>query len=401
LAGQEGVFEPGTVFENKAGGFQLTVTATSVAEIQGRYTSSRYGVIDSGKFTLTLDGGGKEEEEKASVKVPSAFFYGTYHGHEVEYLNRVLSALKVYGKKKRFVYLAGDSSLDPKYWLLPEARVGAVNGYETVLDPPECVPDVCYWLNLQLSQKNKGCAQEDMAAIMTAVEATTLVERIDSGLFWHKMYSSATTSSRTMRSWSPSGATILRSRRLPPDDLPPRISAPPPRLVPPVQPEFQILCWPVSNQGARVHQPTHRQTSPAYDLGVNDLLPMRCRRREMLVQSSTPLHWLRQKPAAPANNHPSHIRRRDNLDPYRGLASDTHTTIRRARLEQPSALRSTSGAKLTRKPAHGERVYETLGLINEKNIQKNEPKFYFLCFNCSAETGMDDQDEQAWGWNKH
>jgi hypothetical protein len=96
----------------------------------------------------------------------------------VRYLDTVLHALRAQGMD-RIVYFAGDSSLDNKYWLLSDEREPAVNGYEYVLDPPECVPDVCFWLNKQLSQDRRT---PNTAALMTSIEATTLGQRISDGL---------------------------------------------------------------------------------------------------------------------------------------------------------------------------------------------------------------------------
>lgn len=48
-------------------------------------------------------------------------------------------------------YLAGDSSLDNKYWILDKS-VPAVNGYEDVLQPPVAVPDVSHHLNAILAE---------------------------------------------------------------------------------------------------------------------------------------------------------------------------------------------------------------------------------------------------------
>jgi len=187
--------EPGKIIGDKTGVFQLCVSSSSAeAGIAGTYQIARDGVVDKGVFTLKPDEltasafAIKEEEEEMKEhapggvqigpSVPSGKFYETYHGHEVDHLRCILSGLKMRGKK-HFVYLAGDSSLDSKYWLRSEARKDAVNGYEAILDPPECVPDVCYWLNYLLAIR----PNRDTAAVMTAVEATTLDERLCRGLF--------------------------------------------------------------------------------------------------------------------------------------------------------------------------------------------------------------------------
>ena len=73
-------------------------------------------------------------------------FYLEYHGHRKEHLQTVIEFFKRQSKKQRFIYLAGDSSLDNKYWILGY-KEDAVNGYEKILSPPEMVPDVCGQLN--------------------------------------------------------------------------------------------------------------------------------------------------------------------------------------------------------------------------------------------------------------
>lgn len=108
------------------------------------------------------------------TRVLSSQYYGTYHGHTQEHLGRVYSHLREKEQKRRFVWLAGDSSLDCKHWLLNERRRPALNGYERVLEPPQSVPDVCYHMNAALV---KG-EHKEWACVMTAVEATLLGDRL-------------------------------------------------------------------------------------------------------------------------------------------------------------------------------------------------------------------------------
>ena len=68
------------------------------------------------------------------------------------------------------IWTAGDSSLDNKYWFRETAP--AINGYESILQPPRMKQDVTYWLNEYCHTRSTR-----MAAINTAVEATTLNER--------------------------------------------------------------------------------------------------------------------------------------------------------------------------------------------------------------------------------
>ena len=50
----------------------------------------------------------------------------------------------------KIVYLAGDSSLDYKYWILDQNTKKAIKYYKLVLNPPEMEPDICYHLNYLL-----------------------------------------------------------------------------------------------------------------------------------------------------------------------------------------------------------------------------------------------------------
>lgn len=67
-------------------------------------------------------------------------YYAEYHGHRVSHLATVHAAL---GTRPR-VWLAGDSSLDSKYYQPRTCSHQAINGYESVLEPPLCRRDVWY-----------------------------------------------------------------------------------------------------------------------------------------------------------------------------------------------------------------------------------------------------------------
>ncbi|KAJ3153743.1 hypothetical protein HDU86_005076 [Geranomyces michiganensis] len=70
--------------------------------------------------------------------------------------------------------------LDNKYWILQEPRKPPPPQYHGVLDPPECVQDVAYWMNMEL-EKNTTRPASSSACINAAVEASTLMDR-DTGL---------------------------------------------------------------------------------------------------------------------------------------------------------------------------------------------------------------------------
>lgn len=96
-------------------------------------------------------------------------FYSTYHGHETELLTVLLHALRE--DHQRVIFLAGDSSLDNKYWFNDTSP--AINGYERVLVPPRMKQDVAYWLNWEAVRRGEA----NWCCLNTAVEATSLNSR--------------------------------------------------------------------------------------------------------------------------------------------------------------------------------------------------------------------------------
>ena len=101
--------------------------------------------------------------------ISSGAYYSTFHGHDVNKLDVIHSALRQ--SHKSIVFLAGDSSLDNKFWFGEHSP--ALNGYERTLNPPTMKEDVCYWLNYEMSR----LGMNDLCAINTAVEATSLNDR--------------------------------------------------------------------------------------------------------------------------------------------------------------------------------------------------------------------------------
>ncbi|CAB9504757.1 expressed unknown protein [Seminavis robusta] len=108
--------------------------------------------------------------------IDSGDFYYEYHGHKVRHLETLLPVLRE--SSDRLIWLAGDSSLDNKYWFVDKRRCiqPAVGAYQTVLSPPESVPDIAYWMNAKLLEQNTSNTART-SVINTAVEATTLNER--------------------------------------------------------------------------------------------------------------------------------------------------------------------------------------------------------------------------------
>lgn len=108
--------------------------------------------------------------EIGDAEVPSSSFYSQYHGHPLQHLHAVHEALRAQGKSS-LIWLAGDSSLDNKFWI--GSDMPAANGYERILKPPRSVADVCHHLNAILNERG----HRGVGAINTAIEATTLGQR--------------------------------------------------------------------------------------------------------------------------------------------------------------------------------------------------------------------------------
>ena len=125
-------------------------------------------------------------------------YYEPFYGHDVDHLALALSALR--RRHDSVVFLAGDSSLDNKYWF--SSWADAVNGYETVLEPPRMKRDVCYWINEQAEREGKrlGC-------LNAAVEATSLNDRAWGRLLPQDAFIRDHIS-KTMSSSSPSEGTM-------------------------------------------------------------------------------------------------------------------------------------------------------------------------------------------------
>jgi hypothetical protein len=73
-------------------------------------------------------------------KIDSKRFYNTYSGHDVTDLKTIHHIFN----NKKFIFLAGDSSLDNKHWIYKTKRVDGI--YEKVLNPPLAKTDICFGL---------------------------------------------------------------------------------------------------------------------------------------------------------------------------------------------------------------------------------------------------------------
>ncbi|CAD7959817.1 unnamed protein product [Amoebophrya sp. A120] len=108
-------------------------------------------------------------------------FYGNYDGHPPGDLELAISTLRRPmtpqltqddSDERALIFLAGDSSLDNKFWLGQRAQ--ALNGYENIILPPLMKQDVCFWINSYLIRKN---LHANTACVNCAVEASSLSSR--------------------------------------------------------------------------------------------------------------------------------------------------------------------------------------------------------------------------------
>ena len=67
-------------------------------------------------------------------EIDSFDFYDEYHGHRLDHLENVLAGMRrsTSGKQRSAIFLAGDSSLDNKFWF-PDSSTKAVNGMQHIL----------------------------------------------------------------------------------------------------------------------------------------------------------------------------------------------------------------------------------------------------------------------------
>jgi hypothetical protein len=118
-------------------------------------------------------------------KVNTSRFYGQWAGHPLSGISTFHQIIQSQRPDKPIVYLAGDSSLDNKYWVPitgpdyepPPVEVPEI--YNTVLDRPYPRPDVAFWLNHVLG--------DSATTLNLAVEATMLRDR-DKDLLDHDKF---------------------------------------------------------------------------------------------------------------------------------------------------------------------------------------------------------------------
>jgi lysophospholipase L1-like esterase len=100
-------------------------------------------------------------------------FFNEYHGHRLDHLQTVADHLITNCNKRRIVWLAGDSSMDSKYWF--DDTMPAASGYERLLTPPVVKQDLSGHLNALFAASDAT----EIACVNTAVEESTLGQRSD------------------------------------------------------------------------------------------------------------------------------------------------------------------------------------------------------------------------------
>ncbi|KAF2807010.1 uncharacterized protein BDZ99DRAFT_89905 [Mytilinidion resinicola] len=106
-------------------------------------------------------------------------FYGEWKGHTIPHLTTYHSIASSLRPGKPVIYLAGDSSLDNKFWVPGSGPGGdplpveVPEIYYSILDRPKPKPDVAFWMNHYLG--------DQATVINTSIEASMLRER-QSGL---------------------------------------------------------------------------------------------------------------------------------------------------------------------------------------------------------------------------
>lgn len=123
-------------------------------------------------------------ETEETSKIDSEKFYSEYKGHPISDLAKFRAITLTERPDKPIIYLAGDSSLDNKFWIkepLKDADPSQIPSiyHSTLASPMTLIPDVAYWLNHALSTR--------ATCINTAIEESLLRER-DTDLLPHDAF---------------------------------------------------------------------------------------------------------------------------------------------------------------------------------------------------------------------
>lgn len=106
-----------------------------------------------------------------SKKINASRFYSEWKGHPLKDVSIFRSTILSKRPNKPIIYLAGDSSLDNKYWV-PSGEslpIDVPEIYRDTFDKPRPKPDIAFWLNHFLG--------DSATALNVAVEESMLRER--------------------------------------------------------------------------------------------------------------------------------------------------------------------------------------------------------------------------------
>ncbi|KAF1846455.1 uncharacterized protein K460DRAFT_431497 [Cucurbitaria berberidis CBS 394.84] len=117
---------------------------------------------------------GVSTRSKSNPQVNCSKFYFEWQGHPIQDLTKFRNITLAQRPDKPIVYLAGDSSLDNKYWVKSFSKDIAAETpdiYKKTFQTPRPKPDVAFWINHLLDDR--------ATCINTAVEASMLRDRDD------------------------------------------------------------------------------------------------------------------------------------------------------------------------------------------------------------------------------
>lgn len=130
-------------------------------------SSARVVMEDTGASEPTQPDGIQEKR-----RLDSSIFYGNYSGHPADQLSYILDTRP---KQTPVLFLAGDSTLDNKYWLPLRTECHPNPHFCHCLNNVAMSRDVAYWLA-------RMYAPDTFLPINCAVEASTLRQRLTNGL---------------------------------------------------------------------------------------------------------------------------------------------------------------------------------------------------------------------------
>ena len=121
----------------------------------------------------TGGGGGGGKAMSSTPTINSHAFFAQFHGHPIDDLHKAYYHFRDGSDKSNggeIFWLAGDSSLDNKYWFADSGS--ACNGWEELLRPATARKDVAFALNKEILARGK-----QMRVINCSVEATSVGDR--------------------------------------------------------------------------------------------------------------------------------------------------------------------------------------------------------------------------------